>query len=127
VRYTHHVRYSECDMQKVVHNSLYLRWCDDLADIYFRDLVPGLDAGTWDAMVKAATITWQAPAHFRDAVDIDITISRFGTTSFDVTYHGSRDGEALFEASMTYVCVDVGTTEKRPVPDELREAVARSG
>ena len=25
-------------MQQVVHNSVYLRWCDDLADSFFRDL-----------------------------------------------------------------------------------------
>lgn len=124
MRYTVEVRYSECDMQKVVHNSVYLRWCDDLADGYFRDLASGLYTGDWDIMVKSATITWSAPAHLRDAVDIDITISRFGTTSFDVSYLGSRAGEPLFEAVMTYICVKPGTVETMPVPDELRDAVA---
>ena len=34
MRYSVDVRYSECDMQQVVHNSVYLRWCDDLADTF---------------------------------------------------------------------------------------------
>ena len=125
MRYSLDVRYSECDMQKVVHNSVYLRWCDDLADSFFRDLDVGLGEGSWDAMVKAASISWSAPARLRDTVDIDIEISRFGNTSFDVSYVGSRAGAPLFEATMVYVCVVPGTLDTAPVPQELRAAVGR--
>lgn len=118
------VRYSECDMQHVVHNSVYLRWCDDLADEYFRALTSGLAAGEWDVMVKAASITWTGPARPRDVVHIDVDVARFGTTSFDVRYRGHRDDDPLFEATMTYVCVRPGSLETVPVPDELRAAVA---
>lgn len=124
MRYSVDVRYSECDMQQVVHNSIYLRWCDDLADTYFRDLAIGLESGSWDIMVKAASISWSAPARLRDTVDIDIDITRFGTTSFDVTYVGTKGGDLLFEATMVYVCVVPGTLETAPVPQELRDAVA---
>ena len=127
MRYSVDVRYSECDMQQVVHNSVYLRWCDDLADSFFRDLAVGLESGSWDVMVKAASITWSAPARLRDTVDIDIEVSRFGNTSFDVTYVGSRAGEPLFEATMVYVSVVPGTLETAPVPQELRDAVAARG
>ena len=127
MRYSLEVRYSECDMQQVVHNSVYLRWCDDLADAFFRDLAVGFESGTWDAMVKAASITWSAPARLRDTVDIDIEVSRFGNTSFDVTYVGTSDGDPLFEATMVYVCVVPGTLDTAPVPQALRDAVAASG
>jgi len=126
-RYSIDVRYSECDMQRVVHNSVYLRWCDDLADSFFRDLAIGLDSGTWDCMVKAASITWTAPARLRDTVDIDIGISRIGTTSFDVTYVGTKGDEPLFEAKMVYVCVVPGTLETAPVPQQVRDAAGPLG
>jgi acyl-CoA thioester hydrolase len=122
-RYTLEVRYSECDMQQVVHNSVYLRWCDDLADSWFRELDTDFEGGDWDVMVKAASISWTAPARVRDRVDVDIAVSRIGTTSFDVAYTGSRGGEPLFEATMTYVGVRRGTVEKVPVPDAFRAAV----
>ena len=127
MRYSVDVRYSECDMQQVVHNSVYLRWCDDLADAFFRDLAVGFESHTWDAMVKAASITWSAPARLRDTVDIDITVSRFGNTSFDVTYVGTKGGEPLFEATMVYVCVVPGTLETTAVPQDLRDAVGDGG
>lgn len=125
-RYTVDVRYSECDMQQVVHNSVYLRWCDDLADSFFRDLDVDFADGDWDIMVKAASISWTGPAHLRDRVDIDIDVPRVGTTSFDVAYHGSRDGDPLFEATMTYVGVRKGTFEKMAVPDAFRRAFGSS-
>lgn len=123
-RYSIDVRYSECDMQRVVHNSVYLRWCDDLADAFFRDIELGLDSGTWDCMVKAASITWTAPARLRDTLDIDIELSRIGNTSFDVTYTGSCRGAALFEATMVYVCVVPGTLATAPVPEQLRRVAS---
>ena len=123
MRYAVEVRYSECDMQQVVHNSVYLRWCDDLADSFFRDLDMDFAGGDWDVMVKAATISWSAPAVLRDRVDIDIEVARIGTTSFDVAYVGTRDGDPLFEATMTYVGVRRGTLEKMAVPDGFRAAV----
>ena len=122
-RYSVDVRYSDCDMQQVVHNSVYLRWCDDHADSFFRDLDVDFEEGDWDVMVKAASISWSAPARVRDRVDIDIDVVRIGTTSFDVAYAGSRGGEPLFEATMTYVGVRRGTLDKMPVPDAFREAV----
>jgi acyl-CoA thioester hydrolase len=122
-RYSVEVRYSECDMQQVVHNSVYLRWCDDLADRFFRDLDVDFGASDWDVMVKAAAIAWSAPARLRDRVDIDIDVPRIGTTSFDVAYHGSRDGEPLFEATMTYVGVRTGSLVKMAVPEAFRRAV----
>lgn len=124
-RYSVEVRYSECDMQEVVHNSIYLRWCDDLADNYFRDLDVDFGKEDWDVMVKASSISWTAPARLRDRVDIDIEVARIGTTSFDVAYRGSRDGTPLFEATMTYVGVRKGTFEKAPVPEAFRAAVGQ--
>ncbi|MGK2930914.1 MAG: acyl-CoA thioesterase [Acidimicrobiales bacterium] len=40
------VRYYECDMQRVVHNAVYLAWCDDVADRYFRSL-GAIEPGSW--------------------------------------------------------------------------------
>ncbi len=131
MRFEVQVRYSECDMQQVVHNSVYLRWCDDLADGWFRQVSesaggPGLGASGWDVMVKASEITWTSPARNRDVVAIDVEATRFGTTSFDVSYVGhvvAPDGERpSFEATMTYVSVATGTLDTVPTPDWFRTA-----
>ena len=123
MRDTYRVRYHECDMQRVVHNSVYLAWCDDSADQRFRAAGATLEAGTWDVMVKTATITWASAARLGDEITVDIAVSRWGNTSFDLHFTGTRDGDATFDATITYVAVRTGTSETIRVPDEFREAL----
>lgn len=122
-RETLRVRYYECDMQGVVHNAVYLAWCDDVGDRLFRGAGLGTD-GSWDVMVKSATVTWSSPARLGDEVVIDAAVSRWGTTSFDVSYVGTRAEESVFEAAVTYVAVDTVSTTAIPVPEDFRSACA---
>lgn len=120
------VRYYECDMQRVVHNAVYLAWCDDVADRFFRTAGADLEGGGWDVMVKTATVTWSASARLGDEIAIDTEVSRWGNSSFDVTFTGTRtdDGSAVFDATITYVAVEVGTATTVRVPDDFRAALA---
>jgi acyl-CoA thioester hydrolase len=124
--YTHHVRvrYGECDMQRVVFNAHYLAYCDDAADLWFRSLGAALEGGTWDVMVKKATVTWDGAARVHDDLAIALSVSRWGTTSFDVQFDGTVDGGAVFTAVITYVAVVTGTTDTVAVPDEFRTAAS---
>jgi acyl-CoA thioester hydrolase len=83
MRQTFRVRYYECDMQKVVHNAVYLAWCDDLGDRMFRAAGLPAEAG-WDVMVKAASITWSSSARIDDEIVVEAAVSRWGTTSFEM-------------------------------------------
>ncbi len=124
--YVHHirVRYGECDMQRVVFNANYLAYCDDAADYWFRQLGVALEAGTWDVMLKKATITWEGGARVHDDLAIAVHVSRWGTTSFDVRFDGTVDGAPVFSADITYVAVVTGTTDTVAVPDEFRAAAS---
>jgi len=122
--YVHHVRvrYGEVDMQQVVFNAHYLAYCDDAADLWFRSLGAALEGGTWDVMVKKATITWDGGARVHDDLAIALSVSRWGNTSFDVRFEGTVEGAPVFTADLTYVAVVTGTTTTVPVPDEFRLA-----
>ena len=124
--YVHHVRvrYGECDMQRVVFNAHYLAYCDDAADVWFRSLGVGLEAGEWDVMVKKATITWSGGARVHDDLAIAVAVRRWGTSSFDVGFDGTVDDEPVFSADLTYVAVKTGTLETVRVPDSFREAAS---
>lgn len=122
VTYTHHirVRYGEVDMQRVVFNANFLAYCDDAADVWFRMVGAGLENDWWDVMVKKATVTWSGAARVHDEIAIVVAVDRWGTSSFDVRFDGTVDGNPVFEAILTYVAVRTGTTETVPVPDEFR-------
>jgi acyl-CoA thioester hydrolase len=124
--YVHHVRvrYGECDMQRVVFNAHYLAYCDDAADWWFRSLGALLEGGAWDVMVKKATVTWGGAARVHDDLAIAVSVSRWGTSSFDVRFEGTVGDLSVFTAELTYVAVSTGTTQPVRVPDEFRAAAS---
>jgi acyl-CoA thioester hydrolase len=126
VAYVHRVRvrYGECDMQRVVFNAHYLAYCDDAADLWFRSLGAALEGGTWDVMVKKATVTWDGAARVHDELAIEVSVSRWGTTSFDVRFDGTVGQAPVFTAVITYVTVVTGTTDTVPVPEDFRAAAS---
>jgi acyl-CoA thioester hydrolase len=124
--YVHHVRvrYGEVDMQRVVFNAHYLAYCDDAADLWFRSMGALLEGGEWDVMVKKATITWEGGAKVHDDLAIAVSVSRWGTTSFDVRFVGTVEEGPVFTADLTYVAVRTGTLETVRVPEAFRAAAS---
>ena len=113
-RHTLRVRYGECDMQGVVFNAHYLAYCDDALTAWMAAAVPdavpyfGSPSPTFDYMVKKAELTWTAPFRFGDVVDLDCSVVRWGTTSFDVHVRGTVDGDERFSADFVQVSVTPG-------------------
>jgi acyl-CoA thioester hydrolase len=119
------VRYGEVDLQGVVFNAHYLAYCDDACDTWMRRVAGGVGDGSWDCMVKRAEITWLGSAGLGDVLAIDVGVSRFGNSSFDVAFDGRVDGRPVFTAILTYVAVRFGTSEPITVPERFREAADR--
>lgn len=128
-RHSLRVRYAECDMQGVVFNAHYLAYCDDAFAAWLEDVLPGAmtfvgNSGSFDVMVKKTVVTWYGGLTFGDVVDIDCSVPRWGTTSFDVLFAGSVDGEPRFDVVTTYVNVAPGTHTPAPVDDKIRAALS---
>ena len=129
-RHTVRVRYGECDMQRVVFNAHYLAYCDDAVDTWFRSVLGQFDAdpdgdAPFDFMVKRVAIEWASPARFGDVMELDCAVSRWGTSSFDVTVTGAAAGERpVFTATLVYVSVGPGSSTPVAVPDAVRVALA---
>jgi acyl-CoA thioester hydrolase len=127
-RHTLRVRYAECDMQGVVFNAHYLAYCDDAFAAWLDDVLPGAmsfvgNTGSFDVMVKKTVVTWHGGLSFGDVVDIDCSVPRWGTSSFDVSFAGSVDGDPRFEVVTTYVNVTPGTHTPARVADKVKAAL----
>lgn len=119
------VRYQEVDMQRVVFNAHYLAYCDEAAAAWMAAAFGwnGTD-DAFDWMLVRAEIDWSSSATYGDVISVACGIDRWGTTSFAVRYRGSVGDRPVFSALITYVSVAPGTTEKMPVPDEVRTALS---
>jgi acyl-CoA thioester hydrolase len=139
-RHTLTVRYGECDMQRVVFNANYWVYCDDAIDTWMRRAI-AREVGAshsnfqitetgFDFMLKSVTGTWSSAVVFGDTVDLDLSVSRWGNTSFDVAIDMKVSDETRFTATITYVSVNVsnGHDGRRPVavPQLVKDALSRS-
>jgi acyl-CoA thioester hydrolase len=124
------VRYGEVDAQGVVFNAHWLAYFDDTMVRYLEAL--GYDpkatfsaVAQWDAMVVKSTLEWHGPAGFDDEVAIEVTASRLGSSSFDLSFTATVKGRRVVTATTTYVVIDPKAGRSQPIPDDLRAALQR--
>ncbi len=123
-RHTIRIRYGECDMQQVVFNPHYLAYCDDACEMWLEVRGARLHELHWDFMLKKATIEWAGSAKGGETIDIGLHVSRWGNTSFEVTFEGSVDERPVFTCVIVYVGVRLGTREPMPPPSEVRAVLS---
>lgn len=120
------VRYGECDQQGVVFNAHYLAYVDDCIEQWMRTVLGGVYLNGFDVMLKRAAVEWSSPARHLDDLVLVPAVSRWGTTSFDVTVEGTVGDRHVFTATILYVSVRPGSHEPVPVPDDVRAALTSS-
>jgi acyl-CoA thioester hydrolase len=125
-RHTIRVRYGECDPQGVVFNANWLGYFDVLMTELFReragDYNAMLAAGT-DMVVAEATVRFLGPAGFDDEIEFDVSITRLGNTAMSTHLEASVSGQPVASGDMRHVFVDPTTKAKKPMPDQVREAL----
>jgi acyl-CoA thioester hydrolase len=121
------VRYGECDPQGVVFNAHYFAYFDVALTELWREAAGGyaamMEEGI-DLQVVEATARYKAPARFDDELDIDIEVTKLGTTSMVTDLAIRRDGTLLVEGRLVHVFIDITTLTKASIPDRLRAALA---
>ncbi|GJM37772.1 MAG: 4-hydroxybenzoyl-CoA thioesterase [Acidimicrobiales bacterium] len=119
--YDYRIRYGECDQQGIVFNAHYMAYIDDAVDQWLRGMDVDFETTFgWEVTVKRSEIVWEGPARFGETLTLDLAVSRWGTTSFDVAATGHVDGRGVIESTTTYVVVSHDAFSPVPIPDELR-------
>lgn len=114
------VRYGEVDQQGVVFNAHYLAYVDDALERWLAPIVEARDRERWDMMLKKATLEWQGSLRNGEELEIDFAVTRWGRTSWDVTYRGTCTGRPVFLATVVYISVRVPENEARATPESIR-------
>lgn len=123
------VRWSEVDPQNIVFNPNYLMYFDVAAGEYWRELgfvyPDGLAKLGVDTFVVSAKIDFHRSARYDDEIDVLARTVRLGRTSLRMALEVHRADEQLVSGELVYVFADPATQKPLPIPDSLREAVAR--
>jgi acyl-CoA thioester hydrolase len=122
------VRYGECDAQGIVFNPNYLAYVDVAVTELWRDAFGSygamIERGI-DTVVHEANLTFRASARFDDVLAIEGGFEPLGRTSAVLRLAFRRGEELLVEARLRYVFVGAESWEKTPIPDWVREELAR--
>lgn len=126
------VRYSEIDGQKIVFNAHYMTYIDCAVSEYYREglqfnLLELAEEGAYDFVLAKSTLEFKQSAFLHDLLNIWCRTKKIGRTSITKEFVITRDGEneAILNAEVIYVSIDPKTLKPQPVPDFVRERIAK--
>ena len=121
------VRYSECDQQGVVFNGHYLFYYDvALTELWRERIGPQHEMVSrgYDVVVAEATIRYRTAGRFDDLLDIAMPVKHLGNTSLIIQPEFRVGDRLVADGEIRHVFVDPATLLKKPMPDDIRQALA---
>ena len=119
------VGFSDTDAQGVVYYGRYMPYFDLARVEYHRHLdMLRAEPGDRQFVMRAMNVEYHAPARFDDPIEVDVRISRIGTSSVTYEFAAYLEGEVLaVTATQTLVLVDLADRNPCRVPDWWRERI----
>jgi acyl-CoA thioester hydrolase len=129
-KYQIRVRNFEVDSQGIVHNAVYLNYCETGRVEYVRNLgIQLMPTGIFDDGIKINVrrneINYEAPAKLDDLLDVYTRISYIKNSSFCFEHLiiNSSSGELLVTQKSVQVNLNNKTGLPERLPDHLREVI----
>ena len=105
-RYTHEVKYHECDRMGITHHSNYVRFMEEARIDWLDNIGFGFDKieaeGVFSPVISIAC-NYKNPSTFKDKIEIEITISKFSEIKFEFAYI-MRVGEIIVCTAQSTHC-----------------------
>ncbi len=123
------VRWSDCDVQGIALNGMYLSFIEVAQAAYFRNLGIRLyDPETrahFDTATAKATLEYVSPARLDDVLEVCWKVSAIGNSSFTslIEIYQAGTDRAILRAEIINVNFDAEVEASRRVPDDLRRLI----
>ena len=121
------VRYGECDPQGVVYFANYPAYVDIAMTELWRERIGPyndmVEAGS-DMVVAELQLRYRGSARFDEDLEVVLEVERLGETSLTCAWRIERDAATLVEGTIRQVCIDPATKAKKPLPPDVRAALA---
>lgn len=125
------IRFSDEDHARIVYFPRFFHFFHMAFEDFFaaqgvpyREVLDGDKLG-WPAVHAEAD--FEKPVRFGDVIEVEMQVTKIGTSSVSFVYRASRlaDSTPVASGRITVVCVDMDTLEKRNVPDKYRALFSR--
>lgn len=126
------VRFRHCDPAGIVFYPRYFEMMNDVLEDFLAELGAPFAALHGEAAAGVPTVALEAsfarPSFLGDRLEVEMTVTRLGDSSFSLAYSASCEGELRFTATSTLVYVANGGRGKvhsLPLPEGLRAGMTR--
>jgi acyl-CoA thioester hydrolase len=119
------VKWGDCDPAGVVYTprfsdyvvETFLTFSERLIGSPLQERLQALDLGL---PAKAMSMVFKRSLWPDEVFEIEVTVRAIRTRTFDLSFSArTLEGQAVFDATMSPICVRPGTRESCPIPDPL--------
>jgi 1,4-dihydroxy-2-naphthoyl-CoA hydrolase len=125
--YQHRVQLHQTDAYSIIFFANQLTFCHDafqaLLDTLGFPLPPRRQLVPWMLVIIHVESDYQVPVQVGDRLTIAVGVKKIGNTSLVMDYRlTNQHGVEVGKAQTVHVCINTTTSEKMPLPAELRHS-----
>jgi acyl-CoA thioester hydrolase len=119
------VRFRDCDPMGHVNNAVYLTYLELARFAYWKAAEIGRLEGEVSYIIARVEIDFRASAKTGDILDVGVSVTGVGRTSFTMAYEiRDQDGRLVATAGSVQVTYDYAAGRSVPVPGSVRARIA---
>ncbi len=124
------VRFAHCDPAGIVFHARYFEMINGVVEDWFEDALETSFSGLLFHRNLATptvhfTVDFTGRSMMGDRLTFELTITRFGNSSFDLAMDVSCRGESRMRVKQTLLFTDSNAKGSVPIPEDLRKRMER--
>ena len=123
------VRWSECDMQGIAFNAIYMVWSEIAVQEHFRSLNLNIyelgKENIFDSVIVHSNIDYKLPARLDEILNIYTKVKKLGTSSFIMVFEiMSQEKQLVSYIENRYVSDDRIKEKSKEIPEDIRKILS---
>jgi acyl-CoA thioester hydrolase len=118
-------RWSDQDLNGHVNHAAVVTLLEESRIKWRAEMPENHQAGATPTVVAALELNYRRPVHHGEDLDIELAVSRIGTSSFTLEFSGAQSGALAVEGRTVLVSTWPETGKARPLAEHERHWLAR--
>lgn len=121
------VRFADCDIAGHIHNAAYLHYFETgRMNFFVSELGPTWDWKKYGIILKKNIVEYHVPGRLEDQMNVNVSCSRIGTSSFSLTYQVINHKDILIASGESVlVCFDYTIEKVSQIPEIILKVLKK--
>lgn len=123
-RHQTRIRFVDTDASGRIHYTSLFKFFEAAETELFRTFEISYTGGTFNFPRVHAECDIRLPLLHDDLVDIEVSLTKLGTSSMRFDFRAIKDGDVAATGAVVMVCMDRASQRAIPIPDDLKTRFA---